>query len=233
MLMSAWTSEVAHAAPYRGRVGGYHNPAPRGGVAGRQIAQPGRVTLRRPLGAKPRATTAKPKLERRLAKAPAISSTATAPAPAPARRSSPFKEFLRGIASDGPKHMWHSMVQRPAIFFGGLLAVGTLGGLGAAFDIHTEPTIIAASITALGLQLWTGVKAVRGAPRESRARVAGAELAFPTLVWAGSSAAAFGLGHGPSSNEVAPAAAKAMLFGGEAPANLSMARGHAPADFHQ
>lgn len=241
VLLTAWTAPVAEAARYRGRGGGYRETLPT--AAFKSTTSNRKQTPR--LSANKRASSqtfrqaANQQVTQRQAATIKRLAKAKAKAAPPsvvellARQPGPIGEFMRGVLRDGPKHMWHSMVKRPAIFFGGLIAVGALGALGAVYDLHTEPAVIVAGIAALAIQLWSGIKTVRQAPREQRARTIGAELAFPTLVWAGSSLAAMSLGHGATTAGAGDAAAKAMLFGGEAPANLSMAtRGAKPAATH-
>ncbi|MBK9069415.1 MAG: hypothetical protein IPL79_00165 [Myxococcales bacterium] len=237
VLLTAWTVPLTHAASYRGRSGGYREARPASALRPPSInRKPApRLTSKHASAlafrqAADQATRKQAAVSKRLSKIKLAPPTVIELL---ARQPGPIGEFMRGVLRDGPKHMWHSMVKRPAIFFGGLIAVGTIGALGAMYDLHTEPAVVVAGIAALAIQLWSGLKIVRQAPPHQRARAIGAELAFPTLVWAGSSAAAMSLGHGATTSGAGDAAAKAMLFGGEAPANLSMAtRGAKPAATH-
>lgn len=232
----------SEAAPLRGRTGGYKDQS---------SAQ---VQTRQPRGEARSHQKPSHKLTARYSKKPASNSAASkaiafkrnsnvikyvrvaSAVTRDARATTPayaIRQFARGIFVEGPKHMWHSMVKRPAIFFGGLIGVGLVGAAGAHFDVNVEPVLIGAGVAALGAQIWQGIKAVRKAPHSERARLVGEQLIFPTLVWAGSTAAALSMGHGPHKVGVGKAAAKAMLFGGEAPANLSMAVASAQKDTDQ
>lgn len=236
-VLAAIVPATGHAAASRGRSGGYkpaqvqrlYSHGAKGGQYGGRLGQPKRAYARSHLvgttpqkAAKPKAPPVTLSVSADTTTLSTVSATAPTKVETPTKRQ-PLRDLARGVFVDGPKHMWHSMVKRPGVFFGGLAAVGLVGAAGAKFNLHTEPAVIGAGVAALGAQLWQGIKTIAKAPRDQRTRLIGEQIVFPIFVWAGSSIAAFSMGHGGGETSVGTAAAKAMLFGGEAPANMSMA----------
>lgn len=135
--------------------------------------------------------------------------------------------LARGSAIEGPRHTWAAMRKNPTAFVAGAALIGLGGSLSYAAGVPLVGEAIALGIStiALAVQLRGGVRLARASSSSERWRHVGAQIVWPTFLFA----ATIGLGHlvgkvfghgahPPSATDIAVAGGKSVLIGSDAPA---------------